>query len=70
LLVLATVLGLVWAALRFAATLKGILGATGANVISRLLGIVLAAMAVQFVLDGWSAATLPFEEEAAEILTI
>jgi len=70
LLVLAAVLGLVWAALRFAGRLKGVLGATGANVISRLLGIVLAAMAVQFVLDGWNAVTLPIEEEQVEILTI
>jgi hypothetical protein len=35
-----------------------------------LLGIVLAAMAVQFMLDGWAAAGTPFEEEVVERLTI
>jgi multiple antibiotic resistance protein len=70
LMVIAAVLGLVFAALLFATRLKGFLGATGANVIGRLLGIVLAAMAVQFMLDGWAAAATPFEQEQVEILTI
>jgi MarC family membrane protein len=70
LLVLAAVLSLTLLALLFATRITGLLGATGANVISRLLGIVLAAMAIQFMLDGWAAAATPFEEEAVEILTI
>ena len=50
--VLAGVLALTLAALLFASVLARVLGRTGANVISRVLGIVLAALAVQFMLDG------------------
>jgi len=53
--VVATVLLLTFAALRFSLRIQRLLGETGTNVISRVLGIVLAALAVQFVLDGVQA---------------
>ena len=55
LLGLALVLLLTWAALRGAGALLRVLGETGANVVGRLLGLVLAALAVQFMVDGISA---------------
>ncbi len=69
--VLAVVLLLTFGALLLSARIMAFMGETGANVVSRVLGIVLAALAVQFMLDGWTAATTePFEQEAAEIITI
>lgn len=52
---LAVVLLLTWAVLRLAGPLLRVLGETGANVIGRLLGLLLAALAVQFVIDGITA---------------
>lgn len=52
-IVLVMVLTLV--SLLFAATLSHRLGETGANVISRLMGLLLAALAMQFILDGLRA---------------
>jgi len=41
-----------WVVLHFSAAIVRRLGATGLNVISRLVGLLLLAVAVQFVLDG------------------
>lgn len=49
------VMGLTLLALLFATRLVGLLGVTGTNVIGRVLGVVLAALAAQFVLDGVAA---------------
>jgi multiple antibiotic resistance protein len=48
----ALVLGLTWLALRLSAPLGRALGRTGANVVTRVLGVLLAALAVQYVADG------------------
>jgi multiple antibiotic resistance protein len=50
------VCGLCWVVFRFADGISGLLGITGNIVLTRLLGIVLVALAVQFVLDGVKAA--------------
>lgn len=52
LLLLMLVLGLTLVSLLSAPLIMRLLGETGTNVIGRLLGLVLAALAVQYVLDG------------------
>lgn len=52
LVVLITVLLVLLAVLLIAARVVTLLGVTGINVITRVLGIILAALAVQFILDG------------------
>jgi multiple antibiotic resistance protein len=52
LLVLALVLGITLLLLLWSNRVMALLGETGTNVISRLLGLVLAALAVQYVMDG------------------
>lgn len=48
----AAVLALTWLALRLASPLGRILRRTGVNVVTRVLGVLLAALAVQYVADG------------------
>jgi multiple antibiotic resistance protein len=50
--VVVLVLGLTLTALWFAPVIVRGLGETGINVVNRLLGLILAALAVQFILDG------------------
>lgn len=50
--VLLIVLGMTLASLLWASTILKFLGETGTNVISRLFGLILAALAVQYILDG------------------
>jgi len=46
------VLLLAWLAMRLAEPMMRVMGITGANVISRLFGVILAALGVQYVIDG------------------
>jgi multiple antibiotic resistance protein len=50
--ILAAVLGLVLIGLLLAARLVRLIGVTGTNVITRVLGLILGALAVQYVVDG------------------
>jgi multiple antibiotic resistance protein len=50
--VVALVLIVCWVLMLATPRLMRALGVTGANVVSRLSGVILAALAVQFIIDG------------------
>ncbi len=50
--VLVAMLALTWVLFRAGGLIERLLGHTGVVVITRLLGILLAALAVQFIIDG------------------
>jgi multiple antibiotic resistance protein len=54
----AVALSVAWACMRSATFLSRIIGTTGIHVVTRLLGVILAALAVQFILDGLKATQL------------
>lgn len=51
-LTMVAVLAICWLFFRLGGTIERLLGPTGINVVTRLLGMLLAALAVQFVLQG------------------
>lgn len=52
LLILVLVMMLVWGALAMSVRLSRMMGVTGTNVITRVLGVILGALAVQYIIDG------------------
>lgn len=68
--VLFVVLLVTFTSLLFSARIMALMGETGANVVSRVLGVILAALAVQFVLDGWQAGFSFIEGTAPQMLTV
>jgi multiple antibiotic resistance protein len=54
--VVVLVLALTYALMRTTPLVMNVMGVTGANVVNRLSGVVLAALAVQFIIDGLGGA--------------
>jgi len=54
-IILMIILGITYLALRSATSIQRMIGDTGANVVSRLMGLILAALAVETVLKGLKA---------------
>lgn len=55
---LVTIMGAAWLTLLMAIPIQRLLGLTGLSVVSRVVGILLAALSVQFVFDGIKASGL------------
>lgn len=55
-LAIGLVTGITLLAMLFATRLVRLLGKTGINVITRIMGLILAATAAQFIIDGWREA--------------
>jgi multiple antibiotic resistance protein len=55
---LVAVLALTFALMLMASQVQKLLGVTGLHVISRVIGVLLAALAVQFIFDGIQASGL------------
>lgn len=56
LLAIALNAAIAWAVLRGASRVNAVLGRTGLNIVERLAGILLAAIAIQFIIDGLAEA--------------
>ena len=63
------VLSVTLVSLLLSARIMGFMGETGANVVSRVLGVILAALAVQFVMDGWDAG-FSYDDAAPQMMTV
>lgn len=68
--VIGVVLVLTLLSLLFSVRIMAFMGETGANVVSRVLGVVLAALAVQFVLNGWQEGFVLMDDTVPQMLTI
>ena len=67
--VLFVVLSVTLVSLLFSARIMAFMGQTGANVVTRVLGVILAALAVQFVMNGWDEG-FSYDDAAPQMMTV